>query len=83
MTLLFQKKGNIIPFLRNVLAFVRLLKIGAYTTPNFLKQYASICLINFITEFQHGIKPLVIELILNILNRIKFDYTMWIKFLHL
>ena len=38
---------------------------------------------NSITEFQHGIKPLVMELILNILNRIKFDYTMWIKFLHL
>ena len=38
---------------------------------------------NSITEFQHGIKLLVIELILTILNRIKFDYTMGIKFLYL
>ena len=37
---------------------------------------------NFITEFQHGIKPLVTKLILTILNRIKFDYTMGIKFFH-
>ena len=49
--------------------------------PNFLNEVQIYVFDNFITEYEHGKNQLVIKLILTILNKIKFDYTMGIKFL--